>query len=129
MQKLFLIACAGALGTLARYGLSGLVHAAGARDFPWGTLVLNIIGCLLFGFLWSVMESRSGIGTAAKVIVLTGFMGAFTTFSTFSLETLHLMRDRQFLFAAANVGANCVLGLMVAALGMIIGRAIVTLLR
>ena len=127
-MKWLCIAAGGAIGALLRYGVSGLTLAVLGSRFPWGTLCVNVLGSLAIGLLWAVFDAVS-VSENMQLLLLVGLLGAFTTFSTFSLETLHLMRDRQFLFAAANVGANCVLGLMVAALGMIIGRAIVTLLR
>ena len=81
-HEILWIALAGALGTLARYGLGGAVQTVLGQNFPWGTLVVNAIGCLLFGLVWTLAEERLLISGHLRFIVLVGFMGAFTTFST-----------------------------------------------
>lgn len=125
IQKLACIALAGGLGTLARYGLSGWAQrASGSGVFPWGTVAVNAVGCLLFGVLWSVMEKRLGIGGETRVIVLTGFMGAFTTFSTFMFETGELIRDSEWLLAAGNVAGQNISGIAFLFLGLALGRLI-----
>ncbi len=117
---LLYLALAGGLGALARYGLAGLIQ----RDsmFPWGTFAVNALGCFLFGALWSAMEHRLSISTETRAIVLTGFLGAFTTFSTFMFETANLLRDSQWLAAIANVIGQNTLGLAAVILGMAVGR-------
>lgn len=122
LQKILWLALAGALGTLARYGLSGLVqHYAGA-SYPWGTLAVNALGCLLFGFVWALAESRMLISPAARFVVLTGFMGAFTTFSTYAFESSALMRESQWLLAAGNVLLQNAVGMAMAVVGFILGK-------
>ena len=108
-QRLLWIALAGSLGTVARYGLSGLVHRWAGSGFPWGTLAVNAVGCLLFALVWSLAEERGVISSQARTIVLVGFMGAFTTFSTYVFESGQFVRDGQWSVAMANVLAqNCV---------------------
>ncbi len=102
-QRLLWIALAGACGTLARYGLGGLVHRFAGSAFPWGTLVVNGCGCLLFAFVWSLAEQRGVISSQTRTIVLVGFMGAFTTFSTYMFESGQMLRDGQWGWAAGNV--------------------------
>jgi CrcB protein len=119
--KLLWLAFAGALGTLARWGLSGLVQRAAGESFPWGTWVVNALGCLAFGFVWSLAEDRMVIRVETRYLVLTGFMGAFTTFSTFAFEAQQLLRDGQHaLFAAYVLGQN-VAGLLLIVLGIKLG--------
>lgn len=125
MQKLLLIAIAGGLGTLARYGISGLVQNA-CKDslFPWGTFAVNAGGCLLFGLLWTVMEDRISISSETRTVILVGFMGAFTTFSTFIFDTAQLLEDSQWLVAFGNVTMQNVVGLAALFAGLALGRFI-----
>ena len=122
--KLALIAAAGAAGTLARYGLSGLVGRASSGAFPWGTFAVNAAGCFLFGLIWACAEERSIISAEQRTIILIGFMGAFTTFSTFMFETGELLGNSQWLLAGANlVGQNCV-GVALLLAGLAAGRLV-----
>lgn len=122
LQKLLLIAVAGGFGALARYGLAGLVQRATNGDFPLGTAVVNVTGCLLFGVLWAVMESRLSISGEARTVILVGFMGSFTTFSTFAFETSQMLRDAQWLWAAVNVAGHNLAGIVALFLGLAIGK-------
>lgn len=122
MTKLFWIAAAGALGTLARYGLGGLVQRLGGATFPWGTLSVNIIGSFLFGLIWALASEKAIISSEMRIIILAGFMGAFTTFSTFMFETGGLMRESQWLLTAANLLTQNILGLAAVFLGWAASR-------
>ena len=122
LEKLGLIALAGAAGTLARYWLSGLVYDVLGRDFPWGTAVVNILGCFLFGLVWEAGAERMLLRTEARVVLLTGFMGAFTTFSTFIFESGGLIEDGRYLPALANVGFQTVVGFAALFGGLALGR-------
>ncbi len=124
LQKLLLIAFAGGLGTLARYGLNGLVQNFVDRPFPWGTVAVNVLGCLVFGALWSAMESRLTISGEMRIVILTGFMGAFTTFSTLVFETGQLVRDSQWLLAMGNLAVQNVVGIVALFVGLAIGRLV-----
>jgi fluoride exporter len=124
MQKLLLIAVAGGLGALSRYGLAGLVQRWTDSMFPWGTAVVNVVGCFVFGLLWVAMEERFSLSPETRVIVLTGFMGAFTTFSTYMFETQQLLEDSQYLAAFGNLGLQNVLGLAAVILGLTLGKLI-----
>jgi CrcB protein len=119
MVKLAWLALAGAAGTLARYGLCVLVPRWCGTGFPWGTLAVNALGCFLFGLVWTRALSEQ-----ARLILLTGFLGAFTTFSTFAFDTGGQLGDRQWLFAAANVAAQVLLGLTCLFLGFALGRSV-----
>jgi CrcB protein len=121
-QKCALIALAGAAGTLARFGLAGLVQRLGGIAFPWGTWTVNLLGCFAFGVVWTLAEERLLISGQTRFIVLTGFMGAFTTFSTFAFETADLMRDGSWCLAAGNVLGQNVLGIAGVLLGLAVGR-------
>lgn len=122
LQKLLLLTLAGALGTLSRYGLAGAVQRLMGSEFPWGTLTVNLIGCFLAGMVWSLAEFRLSISGQTRIIVLIGFMGAFTTFSAFILESAELFRDAQWLWAITNLGVQNICGLLLFSIGLGIGR-------
>jgi CrcB protein len=124
-MTILLIAIAGALGTLARYYLGGFVQrAAGAGGFPWGTFSVNMLGCLLFGFVWTLAEEKFVIGPQARAVILVGFMGALTTFSTFVFDTGALLRGSQLALAIGNIAVQNVTGLLFLFLGIAVGRLI-----
>ena len=112
LARLALIAGAGALGTLTRYGLQGWVQRWTGGTFPWGTAAVNILGCLLFGGLWAASSERHWLGAEARIIVLVGFFGAFTTFSTFAFETVQMMRAGQWGWAAGSAALQNGLGIL-----------------
>jgi len=122
LSKLLLVAAGGALGALCRYGLSGFVHRFLPADYPFGTTAVNVLGCFLFGLVWVLADERYFIRAEARVFLLVGFMGAFTTFSTYIFETGQLMRDFQWMYAALNLTCQIVLGFFALALGMAAGR-------
>lgn len=122
IQKLLWLAVAGGLGTLARYGLAGLVHRIDGASFPWGTAVVNVAGCFLVGLLAALFENRWPVSGETRLIVLVGFMGGFTTFSAYMLETSELVRSTEWLRAAANVGLQNILGFAALVAGAALGR-------
>ncbi|MCB2188987.1 MAG: fluoride efflux transporter CrcB [Deltaproteobacteria bacterium] len=122
--KLLWLALAGGLGALARYGLGGLVQRLLPGGFPWGTAGVNLLGSFLFGLIWSLAAERAAISAELRLIVLTGFMGAFTTFSTFMFETSELLRTGQWLWAFCNVAGQCLLGLAAVFAGWALARAL-----
>jgi fluoride exporter len=124
IQKLLCLALAGALGTVARYGLAGFVHRINGANFPWGTLVVNLTGCFLAGLLWALFENRWPVTGETRVLVLVGFMGAFTTFSALILETSELMRSAEWMVAAANVAMQNGLGFVALFTGSALGRMV-----
>jgi len=125
LQKLLLIGLAGALGSLARYGLSGLISNRFSESmFPWATVCVNLVGCLVFGILWSMMETRLSVSSEIRAMILIGFMGAFTTFSTFVYDTSQLMQNSLWMLAAGNLLLQNVVGIVALFLGLAIGRLI-----
>jgi len=107
-----LVGAGGFAGALLRYALSGLVH----RQMPWttfplGTLTVNVLGCLAIGVVAGLTESRQLFGPDVRTFALIGLLGGFTTFSTFGYETFAMLRDQEYLRAAANVGMQVVVGL------------------
>lgn len=123
-QKFAWLALAGALGTLTRYGLGGFAQKFNQGAFPVGTLTVNAVGCLLFGFIWIAAEERALISIETRVIVLTGFMGALTTFSTYIFESGQMLRDSEWLLAGGNFVMQNVLGLLCLYLGMVLARLV-----
>jgi CrcB protein len=124
MLKIALIALAGAFGTLCRYWLTGVVYDVLGRDFPWGTWAVNILGCFLFGLVWILSEERGFLSAQARILILTGFMGAFTTFSTFIFESGGILNDGQWLKLALNLGGQNLVGFMALYMGTGLGRII-----
>ncbi|MGX9364738.1 fluoride efflux transporter CrcB [Desulfoplanes sp. PS50] len=124
LMKLFFIALAGGLGALSRYALSGTIQHLVGPAFPLGTAVVNILGCFLFGFIVTLIDERMALPPGMKLYLLTGFMGAFTTFSTYIFETASLIRYSQWLWAAANVLGQTLLGLVFLLAGIVLARAI-----
>ncbi len=116
------LALAGAIGTLLRYGVSGLVQRFCSDEFPWGTLAVNGLGCFLFGLVWTLAEDRLLISGKTRFLVLTGFMGAFTTFSTYAFETSEMLDDSQWGLAAANLVGQNIVGLRGVFLGLSASR-------
>ena len=110
MIEVCAVGLGGFVGAIARYGLSGLVHGRYAGGFPLGTLVVNVLGCLVIGALLSLVESRPLLHPLAHLFLVMGLLGSFTTFSTLGYETLQLLRDRELATALLNVGANVVFG-------------------
>lgn len=122
LHKLSWLALAGAAGTLARYGLAGLAQRATPLTFPLGTLAVNLTGCFLAGLLWALFEARWPVSGQTRLIVLVGFMGAFTTMSGYLLETAHLVRSSEWLYAAVNVALQNGLGFGAVLAGLALGR-------
>ena len=122
MQKIILIACLGAAGTVARYFVQGWVQRILGGNFPWGTLMVNLLGCFLFGIIWSIAEDRFLIKPEFRIILLVGFLGAFTTFSTFIFESAELLRDTQWHMALLNLVGQNACGLILFFVGLFLGR-------
>lgn len=124
MQKLVLIAVAGAAGTLCRYGLAGVVQKMFDSSFAWGTVTVNLVGCLMFGLAWALAETRLNISGQVRALIFIGFFGAFTTFSTFVFETAQMLDESQWLWAAGNIVIQNIIGLVSLFAGLAIGRLI-----
>jgi CrcB protein len=111
MKELLLVGIGGGLGAMARYGLSGFAHRVLGASFPYGTLAVNVLGCLVIGAVLYLVEGRAVLSLQARLFLATGILGGLTTFSSFGYETLELLRSQQLRLALLNVAANVVLGL------------------
>lgn len=121
MRILLLLVVFGALGTLARYGLQGLVQYRAGSEFPAGTLVVNLLGCFLLGGIGEFALGHIWIPPDWRAGLTIGFLGAFTTFSTFSWETIHLLDDGDWMRALLYAGLSLLGGLLLLKLGMRLG--------
>ncbi|MDG1687787.1 MAG: fluoride efflux transporter CrcB [Gammaproteobacteria bacterium] len=122
MQQLLAIAGGGALGAIFRFGLSNSVHRLLGRDFPYGTLVVNTVGSLLMGLCFVLLVERMAVSAEWRSAILVGLLGAFTTFSTFSFETLALFNAGAPIKALVNIMMSVMLCLLATWLGMTLGR-------
>jgi len=123
MLILVLVGAGGFAGAVMRYLVSGWAqNLSGSNGFPWGTLAVNLIGCLAIGLLMGITESRHWFGPESRALVFIGILGGFTTFSTFSYETFSLLKGGEVLAAGANIMLQVVPGIGGAGLGYIIGR-------
>ena len=117
----FLIAIGSALGGMARYFFSGAITTLTGGTFPYGTMLVNITGCLVIGFFATLTgpDERLLVGTPARQFVMVGICGGYTTFSSFSLETLYLMRAGEWIPAAANACGSVVICMLAVWLGFV----------
>jgi fluoride exporter len=123
--RLLLIGLGGGVGSVLRYLLSGVVQSgAGTSGFPFGTLAVNIVGCFAIGVLAELSESRGVLDPEIRGLLIVGFIGGFTTFSTFAHETLNAARDSDLLTAVSNVVVSVAFGLAAVWLGRLLAHAI-----
>ena len=124
MSKLLVLTVGSVTGGLARYYLAGAVHRVVGSNFPYGTLAVNLLGCLIIGFLSVVAEEKFSLGSTGRLLLMTGFCGAFTTFSTFMLETGNLIKDGQMITALMNVLISVIIGFVFYRVGILFGEII-----
>ena len=122
MLQLIYIGLAGAVGTLLRYWLSESVAKRFGETFPTGTLVVNLVGCLLAGLLFNLMFDRYLVNPTVRTVVLIGLLGGFTTFSSFGLQTFTLMRDGELGLALFNIAVSNAGGLLMVWVGYAIAK-------
>jgi len=129
MASYFWIAIGSALGGIARYWFSGVVARLIGETFPWGTLFINVIGSFIIGFFATLTgpDGRILVPSVARQFVMIGFCGGFTTFSSFSLQTLNLATDGEYLYAGLNIVLSVVLCLLAVWLGSILATGLNTL--
>ncbi len=124
MKNLIFIAVGGAIGALARYGISKYVNQVSSGAFPWGTLVVNFIGLFIIGFLFELFE-RTVVPSEIRSFLTIGFLGALTTFSTYGIETINLLRDGEYGLGLLNVVLSNVAGITLVVVGIIVARLVI----
>ena len=122
MIQALAIAFGGAVGSLLRYWLSNSVYSLLGRSFPYGTLAVNVLGCLLMGFLFIVFLERLSVDGVWRAGILIGVLGGFTTFSSFSIETFNLIEAGELVKAGLNMALSLVLCVTATWVGAILGR-------
>jgi fluoride exporter len=124
MFKVIYLSLGGILGTLARYYLSNASYRILGTEFPYGTFFVNMLGCFLIGLFGAFAEKKLFFGPELRLLLMIGFCGAFTTFSSYIFETNGLLQNGELLKAAANIFLNILAGFFLFELGMMIGKAI-----
>ncbi len=124
MKFILLVGAGGFIGSIARYLLSDAVQSKLLTSFPFGTMTVNVLGCFVIGIIYALSETAN-LAPEYRILIATGFCGGFTTFSSFSFETLTLLQDNQYLYAMLYAGLSLVLGLMAAFLGVILIRYLI----
>ncbi len=124
MWHIMVIGLGGFLGAVARYAVSGWVYRAWGSHFPYGTLAVNLLGCLGLGAVLALTEERFMVSPEWRGFLAIGVFGAFTTFSTFSYETLILLREGSFAAALLNIGISVLAGLLAVYLGALVAKLI-----
>ncbi len=121
-MTILLVGAGGFLGAVSRYLLDGWIATVTRGGFPWGTLVVNVSGSFALGLLFALSVERGVLSPALRAPVLIGFIGAYTTFSTLTLETWRLVETGSYVAAIANIGGSIILGLIAVVTGLAIGR-------
>ena len=123
-RNLLFLALAGSAGTLSRFGMSNLVCLLVGRHTAWATVAVNLSGCLLFGLIWPLAEDKLLLSHDLRLIILTGFMGAYTTFSTFMFESTVQAESGRMTAALGNIAVQNIGGLAMMYLGLVVTRAL-----
>jgi fluoride exporter len=119
-----MLAIGGAAGAIARYQLAAVIQARVAVGFPYGTFIVNITGCLIMGFVTALLTERLVVNPNWRFLIPIGFVGAYTTFSTFELETFRAVSEGAWSIAGANVAGSCVAGYVALWAGFLIARVL-----
>ena len=124
VSDLMLVFLGGGFGCVARYVSTTCIGSVAGTFFPFGTLFVNILGSFVMGFLMMLAITASLLPENLRLLLAVGFLGGFTTFSSFSMETLLLLKDDSFFYVGANIAANVLLGLLAAWLGSLLARSL-----
>jgi len=124
MVKFINLIVGGAIGTIARYSLGGFVHRFTGMNFPYGTFIVNMCGCFLIGFLATLADKKFLLGSDVKLLLMIGFCGAFTTFSTLIFESDNLLRSGELAKAFLNIFLSILVGLIVYRIGSFLGESL-----
>ena len=118
MHNIILVGVGGFIGAVLRYLISGYIqNLTQSIAFPYGTLAVNITGCFLIGMCSYLVESQAGMTAEMRLLLMVGLLGSFTTYSTFSSETMNLLQDQRLFLALINIGTHIFLGLSAVLLG------------
>ncbi len=124
MTKILSLVAGSIAGGLTRYYMGGSIQRFCGAAFPYGTLAVNLVGCFLIGFLSAIPEGKMAMGSNARLLLMVGFCGAFTTFSAFTLETSNLLRDAAIWKAVLNVSVSVIAGLFLFRFGAFLARIV-----
>jgi fluoride exporter len=122
MKNVIMLAVSGSLGTISRYGMGKLANKIFPGSFITGTFLVNIVGSFAFGFIWALANSKNILDKDISMFILVGFMGAFTTFSTFIFETGKFIKESSYMLAFLNIAAHILLGLGFMFLGLTLAK-------
>lgn len=128
MLRFFIVALGGAVGTLFRYTLSGLDNKISNSTFLSNTVIINLLGSLVIGFLWGLFEHIE-VSSHTRMFIFIGILGGFTTFSTFSLENFNLFRDGEFKMALLNIGVTNIVGILLVFIGFAISKHVASFIK
>ena len=128
MRHLLIIALGGGAGALSRYGMSKIINQAAGTIFPAGTLFVNLAGSFIIGFCFHLFDNTI-VPSDIRAFLTIGFLGAFTTFSTYSLETMNLIRDGEFKMGLLNVIMNNIFGFTLVIAGMVCSKLLLKVIR
>jgi CrcB protein len=124
MEEIIAVLIFGAIGSLGRFFLSRVINELLPKNFPWGILVVNITGCFLIGFLAAALVGRYELNAFWRAGIFIGFLGGYTTFSSFSLDTISLLQAQNYTAGIINIVASLLFSLLATTVGILLGKAV-----